>query len=392
MVTLIIVESPAKCSKIEKYLGSQYRCKASFGHIRDIRDGLKGIDVKNNFAPTFRLLSNKMRYIDALRREIGRCSEVVLATDDDREGEAIAWHICQAFHLPVETTKRIIFHEITKPALQKAIKNPQLVDMKKVHSQQARQILDLLVGFRITPILWRNISMKTGLSAGRCQTPALRLVYENQKSIDESPGKQVYDTTFYMQCLPDVGFILNYKYKNRKGMEKFLKESVDFKHKYKYKDMGKQTSKPPSPLTTSLLQQKASSELHFSPKMTMRLAQKLYEGGYITYMRTDSKTYSAVFIDTAKEFITQRYGDAYINASIKKLSLRKTKGLAQEAHEAIRPTSISRSNYPTDPREKKLYMFIWRTTIESCMASAIYFSLQGLITAPQKRNILIAVN
>ena len=193
---LLIVESPAKCNKIEKFLGSGYKCTASFGHIRDIKNGLKGINKNKHFSPTFALLSSKTKYIKKLKREIERAQEVILATDDDREGEAIAWHICKVFHLSVMTTKRIIFHEITKTALIKAVNSPTYLDMDKVYAQQARQILDLIVGFRLSPLLWNHIShtTKNVLSAGRCQTPALRVIYDNQKDIDRSPGVAKYDT------------------------------------------------------------------------------------------------------------------------------------------------------------------------------------------------------
>ena len=196
--TLVIVESPAKCQKIEKYLGPGYKCVASYGHIRQL-DGLKSIDIENNFTPNFICIDGKMKQISKIRSEIKKSDKVVLATDDDREGEAIAWHICQTFDLPIATTQRIIFHEVTKPALQKSIQTPGLLDMNKVNAQLSRQILDLLVGYKISPILWQCISRKSkkGLSAGRCQTPALRLIYDNQKEIDQSPGKKVYNTTGY---------------------------------------------------------------------------------------------------------------------------------------------------------------------------------------------------
>ena len=197
---VVIVESPAKCKKIEGFLGPGYKCVASFGHIRGIKDGLKGIAINNDFAPTFKLLSEKNKYIGNLRRTLRGAAEVVLATDDDREGEAIAWHICEVFNLPIATTKRIIFHEITSAAIKQAVASPTRLDMDKVHAQQARQVLDLLVGFRLSPMLWRHISYSTKnvLSAGRCQTPALRLIYDNQQAINQAPGKK-YDTTGNLQ-------------------------------------------------------------------------------------------------------------------------------------------------------------------------------------------------
>ena len=200
-----------------------YKCIASFGHIRDLADGLKGIDIQNNFKPTFRLLPGKSKYIKPLRAAIKKADEVILATDDDREGEAIAWHICKAFNLPVSTTPRIIFHEITKSAIKKAINNPTVVDMNKVNAQQARQILDCLVGFTISPILWANISRKSGLSAGRCQTPALRLIYDNQQEINNAPGRIAYDTTGYFTD-KNLDFKLNHHHENEVVMGDFLEK------------------------------------------------------------------------------------------------------------------------------------------------------------------------
>ena len=197
--TVVIVESPAKCKKIESFLGPGYKCIASFGHLRGFGNGLKCIDIENNFRPSYQVLDGKDRYVKPLRQAITNSDEVILATDDDREGEAIAWHICDEFDLPVSTTKRIIFHEITKTAIVDAVRNPTVVNMDMVHAQQARQILDLIVGYKLSPLLWNNISRKskTGLSAGRCQTPALRLVYENYNEIKASPGTKVYNTVGY---------------------------------------------------------------------------------------------------------------------------------------------------------------------------------------------------
>ena len=345
MTKLVIVESPAKCKKIESYLGTGYKCIASFGHIRDIKDGLKGIDVQNNFKPTFRLLPTKSKFIKPLRAAINKAKEVILATDDDREGEAIAWHICKAFNLPVSTTPRIIFHEITKSAIKKAVQNPTVVDMNKVNAQQARQILDCLVGFTISPILWANISRKSGLSAGRCQTPALRLIYDNQQEINNAPGRIAYDTNGYF-TKNNLEFKLNHHHNNEVEMGDFLESSADFKHIFTCSKPVAKKRQPPLPFTTSALQQKASNILHFSPKRTMTTAQKLYEQGYITYMRTDSRTYSKEFVAKAKTFIQEKWSEKYVNKNIFTLSQRKTSKKkkddnAQEAHEAIRPTDIN---------------------------------------------------
>ena len=388
MVKLVIVESPAKCGKIEKFLGAGYKCCASFGHIRDINNGLKGINITDNFSPSFRLLPNKMKYITRLRREIQKATEVILATDDDREGEAIAWHICQVFNLPISTTPRIIFHEITKKGITRAITNPTTLDMDKVNAQQARQILDLIVGFRLSPLLWKHVShtAKSVLSAGRCQTPALRLIYDNQQAINKSPGAKKYDTVGVFTD-KKLEFTLNHNYDDREKMEEFLENSVNFDHIYQLVDPKTVVKKQPRPFTTSALQQKASNELHFSPKRTMSVAQKLYEGGFITYMRTDSRTYSSDFIKSAVGYIGDNYGKDYVLKGVHSLSLRKGKANAQEAHEAIRPTQVSRKKLASCNVSggKQLYKLIWENTVESCMEPAIYFSLRAKITAPDER-------
>jgi len=390
MTKLVIVESPAKCRKIESYLGTGYKCIASFGHIRDIKDGLKGIDVQNNFKPTFRLLPTKSKFIKPLRAAINKAKEVILATDDDREGEAIAWHICKAFNLPVSTTPRIIFHEITKSAIKKAVANPTVVDMNKVNAQQARQILDCLVGFTISPILWANISRKSGLSAGRCQTPALRLIYDNQQEINNAPGRIAYDTTGYFTD-KNLEFKLNHHHNNEVEMGDFLESSVEFQHVFTCTKPVAKKRQPPLPFTTSALQQKASNILHFSPKRTMTTAQKLYEQGFITYMRTDSRTYSKEFIAKAKGFIEGKWSAQYVNKNIFALSQRKStkkkkNDNAQEAHEAIRPTDIKRQKLASniDPGQQRLYDLIWTNTVESCMAPAEYNLITAKITAPDK--------
>ena len=392
MTILVIVESPAKCKKIEKFLGPGYKCAASFGHICDLDGGLKAIDTANHFKPTFRTLPKKAKYIKNLRSLIKKSKEIILATDDDREGEAIAWHLCQVFKLPINTTKRIIFHEITKTAIQRAIKHPTHIDMDKVRAQQARQILDIIVGFTISPILWKHISRnsKAGLSAGRCQTPALRLIYDNQKTIDESPGKKAYETTAYF-TKKNLDFKLNHNYLDEDTMGIFLEKSVDFDHIYNVSQPKTVNKRQPMPFTTSTLQQKSSNELHYSPKQTMSLAQKLYENGYITYMRTDSKQYSKDFISKASAYIKKTYGNNYILSTINHLAIgKKTKkkdNNAQEAHEAIRPTDIERNQLPStiDNRARRLYHLILRNTLESCMAPATYLTISATITAPEER-------
>ena len=399
---LVIVESPAKCKKIEGYLGDGYKCIASYGHIQGLdRDlGLGCINIQNHFAAIYCHLPEKQQQIQRLINECGRADEVILATDDDREGEAIAWHICKVCGLSIDTTKRILFHEITKPAIQQAIQNPTFININTINAQQSRQILDFIVGFTISPILWEHISRhsKEGLSAGRCQTPALRLVYDNQKNIDNAPGKKVYNTTGYF-LKPNLPFTLDFHYAIENDMETFLEESVNYTHLFKCGKDRQVTKNPPSPFTTSVLQQTASSTLHISPKDTMNICQKLYEGGYITYMRTDSKTLSKEFLEKIEPVIKEKYGNEYVRENLQSLSERvqekpkkgkkkkkeEEKENIQEAHEAIRPTDINRETVPETmhPRERKMYALIWRTTMEACMSPAQYLSITATISAYQ---------
>ncbi len=399
--SLVIVESPAKCGKIEGFLGAGFKCIATFGHFKQLSD-LKCIDVNNNFTPHFQEISTKSSQIFKLDKAIKESDEIYLATDDDREGEAIAWHVCVHFNLPIATTKRIIFHEITKPAIVSAVNSPTIVNMDIVHAQQGRQVLDLIVGFKLSPLLWENISRKskTGLSAGRCQTPALRIIYDNEKEIEQSPGKKVYNTTGIFTS-KNIPFVLQKHHDSEEKMDEFLTESVSLKHIYDYTKPKSVTKNPPTPFTTSTIQQTASNEMHISPKETMTILQKLYEGGYITYMRTDSTTYSEEFLKTAKPYITNKWGEKYLHEEVDKLALRGNDGAkkskkkkdkekkddnAQEAHEAIRPTKIevTQVNDSMTPKEKKMYILIWRNTVESCMSPAKYSSVTAKITAPEE--------
>ncbi|MAW08585.1 MAG: hypothetical protein CME61_09950 [Halobacteriovoraceae bacterium] len=387
---LVIVESPAKCQKIEKLLGSGYRCVASFGHIRELK-GIDAIDVAGDFTPTFTPMASKMKQISHIRQLMHSASEVIIASDDDREGEAIGWHICEVLKIPVSSTKRIVFHEITGTALRRAVESARVIDMNIVRAQQARQILDMLVGFMISPILWDKISYKTvgSLSAGRCQTPALRLVYDNQKEIDASPGRKVYKTTGYFTNMT-IPFVLNFNHTSEDTMVQFLEETVVYKHIYSCSKPRKVIKQPPQPFTTSTLQQAASNELKLSPKKTMDLCQKLYESGLITYMRTDSKTYSMEFIASAKKRVEDKFGPDHVRDDLDSLSERdKGEGTkneggnpeAQEAHEAIRPTDITVERAPDGP-EARLYRLIWRNTLESCMGPALFESVTAKLTAP----------
>uniref|UniRef100_A0A6C0IW76 DNA topoisomerase n=1 Tax=viral metagenome TaxID=1070528 RepID=A0A6C0IW76_9ZZZZ len=414
MVILVIVESPSKCKKIEEYLGPGYKVMASFGHLR-ILDGLESIDINNQFRPKYTLAKEtiKLKQIEKLRTEINNASDVILACDDDREGESICWHICDLFDLSVSSTKRIIFHEITETAIKKAIYNPTKINMDLVHAQQARQILDLLVGFTITPILWGCISKKHdgSLSAGRCQTPALRLIYENYLDIQKNiAGKEVYNVTGYFTNL-NLLFELNTQFTCKQDTQDFLNKCINYLFKYEVSLPKKTIRKSPEPLTTSNLQQLANNEIHMSPKETMKYAQELYEAGYITYMRTDTKKYSIEFINLAKEYIKIMYGEQYISQTIDLLALnsqqqiqtqiqtqilknndKKTKSTNNanantklEPHEAIRPVKINQltiTDETISQKAKKLYELIWKRTLESCMPSAQYNVISAKMNAP----------
>ena len=394
--SLVIVESPAKCKKIEEYLGPGYKCIASFGHLREL-PSLKNIDINNQFTPTYTISDNalKKKQIELIRKEIKKADEVILASDSDREGEAIGYAIIELFNLPL-TTKRIVFNEITEKALQEAIKNPTIIDMDMVHAQQARQILDLLVGFKVTPTLWKciaNPSKDNALSAGRCQTPALRLIYDNEQEIREAKEKKVYNTTGYFTNL-NLPFDLSKEYESEDAMTDFLHGSSSFQHIYTCSEPKKIFKAPPEPFTTSRIQQVASNELHYSPKETMAICQKLYEAGYITYMRTDSKTYSGGFLSQVSQYIMTNYanGDKYIGAIFdttnatpygNKNSPKDKKMVTQDAHEAIRPTNILNRELPAnvDSKEKRMYKLIWENTLESCMSDASFYQITSSISA-----------
>jgi len=405
--SLVIVESPAKCKKIEEYLGPGYKCVATYGHLRTIIN-LKNIDIEDNFKPTYTIIDDfiKKRQIEFLRKEIRNADDIMLASDMDREGEMISFALIELFKLPL-TTKRITFNEITESALRYAVQNPRMIDMNLVQAQQARQILDILVGFKVSPVLWKLVATPKGkenaLSAGRCQTPALKLVYENQQEINKSVERKVYNTTGYFTN-SNLPFELNKQIEDEDSLVDFLDESVDFSHIYTCSQPAKVFKQHPEPFTTSRIQQVASNELHYSPKETMRICQLLYEGGYITYMRTDSKVYSADFINLASEYITTTYSAQYFNNQLltsndtsntvikpKKGKKTKKENFAQEAHEAIRPTNIYLRELPEEmdisnatfgSKERRMYKLIWTNTLESCMVPASYFSVTANISAP----------
>ena len=382
----VIVESPAKCKKIESYLGNGYKCIASYGHLRE----LKSLQQLEDMEPKYSIINEeiKLKHIEKMRVEISKSTEVILATDDDREGEAIAWHICQLFDLPVENTKRIIFHEITETALKNSLTNPRMININLVKAQQCRQILDLLVGFQITPIIWNYICKNhcNSLSAGRCQTPTLKLVYDNYLEIKNQKSELTYHIIGYFtsQIIP---FDLKKIFEKEDDVVDFLENSLNHDHVFSVSEPEKIFINPPEPLITSSLQQLASNELHLSPKETMKYAQQLYENGYITYMRTDSKIYAEEFIQHSKEFILREYNDIkYFHEKVDKEKTKSANANAktQDAHEAIRPVSLfvkfTDLSDKIDSKAVKLYNLIWKRTLESCMSPAVAYQIYATIT------------
>ncbi len=369
MENLVIVESPAKAGTIQKFLDKDFTVKSSFGHIRDLKDNSLSIDVENGFKPEYVVPEGKKKVVSDLKKAAKAANTVWLASDEDREGEAISWHLSEALGLDKNKTKRIVFHEITKSAIQNAIKNPRDIDMSLVDAQQARRVLDRLVGFELSPVLWRKIQPK--LSAGRVQSVALRLVVDREREIESFQKEPYYkvDAIFHPYGTDSgvtVKATLNKKFPDLDSARDFLEKCKDATFticKIEQKDA---VRTPASPFTTSLLQQEAARKLRLSVSQTMSIAQKLYEAGHITYMRTDSTNLSSLALNTAKAFIINNFGEEYHKARQYKV---KTKG-AQEAHEAIRPTYIEDTSIKGTPDEQRLYELIWRRTVASQMADA----------------------
>jgi len=384
---LIIVESPSKCKKIEGFLGPNYQCIASKGHLREI-EGLKSIDTKGDFTISFTPINNKKTHIEFMRTVISRFSHenILLATDDDREGEAIAWHICDIFGLPIERTPRILFHEITRPALLAAVAAPIQLRMNIVKAQRARQILDMLVGFKISPFLWKYLynNKSASLSAGRCQTPALRLIYDNQQKINQKTSEIKYTTTGYFFSQHIAFQLTQSDFVHTDEVVSFLELSKTFQHRICVGSPKESTKSAPKPLNTSRLLQMASNTLHLSPKQTMMYCQILYQDGHITYMRTDSMIYSKEFVELAFHHIEKTWGSPYCHKNREKIENPKK----DNPHEAIRITHIELTSvsYPKEPKIEALYRLIWRNTLESCMADAKYTCTTISISAPLERN------
>lgn len=368
---LVIVESPAKAKTIEKILGKDFEVRSCFGHIRDLEKDDMGIDIENNFKPKYVIPEDKEKVVKELKKLAKDTDEVWLATDEDREGEAISWHLCEVLNLDPLTTKRIVFHEITKPAIENAVQHPRKLDMDRVNAQQARRILDRIVGFEISPVLWRKMSMRNSLSAGRVQSVAVRLIVEREREINHFQSVSTFKVEAYFTGKDINGKSISFKadgpgkFKTAEDAEKFLQQCVAAA--YTVKDITVKPGKksPAAPFTTSTLQQEASRKLGYSVSKTMLLAQKLYESGNITYMRTDSVNLSDTAIGEIEKAIKGSFGDKYHQHR----KFKNKNESAQEAHEAIRPTYMENTTVD-DSDTRKLYELIWKRTIASQMADA----------------------
>lgn len=367
---LLIVESPAKAKTIEAILGKDFEVKSCFGHIRDLEKNDMGIDIHNNFQPKYIIPAEKDKVVKDLRSIAKKAEEVWLASDEDREGESISWHLAEVLNLDPKTTKRIVFHEITRPAIEKAVKNPRTINMNLVNAQQARRVLDRIVGFELSPVLWRKIGMKGGLSAGRVQSVAVKLIVEKEREINQFKPVSNFKIEALLAATDLHHKTVHFKAEGRKysketEAEIFLQSCSGAK--YVVKDIqvkpGKRT--PAAPFTTSTLQQEASRKLGYGVSKTMLLAQKLYESGKITYMRTDSVNLGETAMEGIKKEIRKNFGDQYLHTR----KYKNKNESAQEAHEAIRPTYMENRSV-SDPELNRLYELIWKRTIASQMSDA----------------------
>ena len=367
MKNLVIVESPAKAKTIEKFLGKDYTVKSSYGHIRDLAKKEMSIDVESDYEPQYQISDDKRALVSELQKAVKSADKVWLASDEDREGEAIAWHLQETLKLKPETTQRIVFNEITKTAILHAIENPRQIDMNLVDAQQARRVLDRLVGYEISPILWSKI--KPALSAGRVQSVAVRLIVEREEEIKNFESKPYFRVVAQFRPVDGTKALnaeLNRHFDTEAEAEAFLKSIVGANFKISKIETKPARRTPAPPFTTSTLQQEASRKLGFSVARTMQVAQQLYESGYITYMRTDSVNLSDLALDMAKKEISAQYGAEYVKT---RRYQTKTKG-AQEAHEAIRPTDMTAQTINTESAQRRLYELIWKRTVASQMADA----------------------
>ena len=367
---LVIVESPAKAKTIEKFLGKDFRVVSSFGHIRDLAKKNLGIDIENNFSPTYEIPKDKTKIVSELRKVAADSKNIWIASDEDREGEAIAWHLVNVLNLDLSSTKRIVFHEITKEAIAAAIQNPRQVDMNLVNSQQARRILDRLVGFEISPVLWKKV--QPSLSAGRVQSVAVRLIVEREREIISFETESSFRITAIFEISSEgsdnaiIKAEASKRFSDMKEAQKFIELCRDSSYSVGNVTIKPGTRSPAPPFTTSTLQQEAYRKLGFSVAQTMAVAQKLYEAGRITYMRTDSTNLSKLALVKSREMIVSEFGEKYSKTRQFKT---KSKG-AQEAHEAIRPAYLDHPTTTGTLNEKKLYELIWKRTVASQMADA----------------------
>jgi DNA topoisomerase-1 len=384
---LVIVESPTKAKTLSRFLGKDYEIKSSFGHIRDLpkKGGGIGVDVKKGFTPTYEVSPDKLDVVKDLKKA-AKSKTVWLASDEDREGEAIAWHIAYVLGLDPKKTKRIVFHEITEHAILAAIEKPRTIDMKLVDAQQARRILDRLVGYELSPVLWKKV--RAGLSAGRVQSVAVRLIVEREREIkDHKPESSFKLTAIFKAGKTELEAELTTKLANKEKAKDFIHDAN--KAKYKILSIEQKPGKrnPGAPFTTSTLQQEAARKLGYSVRQTMTLAQRLYEHGHITYMRTDSVNLSNLAIEASKKFIKEKYGEKYLET---RQFQTKSKG-AQEAHEAIRPTRVGDLSAGADAQQKKLYELIWKRTVASQMSAASIEKTEVLIGMSNRKEQLLAV-
>lgn len=362
---LVIVESPAKAKTIEKYLGKDYTVKSCFGHIRDLPKGDEAIDIDKGYLPKYVVADDKKKVVSELKKLAKKAEVVWLASDEDREGEAISWHLAEVLDLNPDNTKRIVFHEITKKAILSAIENPRIINQDLVNAQQARRVLDRLVGFKLSPVLWRKV--KPSLSAGRVQSVAVRLIVEREKKIKAHVATSAFKVDAeFLTSSNKLPAKLTKDIDGEKEANEFLQDCADASFNVAKVTVAPGKRNPASPFTTSTLQQEASRKLGYSVARTMTLAQRLYENGHITYMRTDSVNLSDFALNSAKENIVKKYGEEYSNT---RKYTTKSSG-AQEAHEAIRPTDFGVKFAGADDSQKKLYQLIWRRSIASQMSSA----------------------
>ena len=363
---LVIVESPAKAKTIEKYLGADFKVVSSYGHISDLPDKELGVDVKRNFLPKYTVSSDKKKLVSELKTLAKKSNTVWLASDEDREGEAIAWHLSNVLELQKENTKRIVFNEITKTAIQHAIEHPRQIDQNLVDAQQARRVLDRLVGYELSPILWRKV--QGGLSAGRVQSVTLRLVVEREREIENFVPKEIFKVQANFTTVKGSSFSaeLSKTFSSEQKALSFLNQNIEVQFHIDSIEKKPATKSPAAPFTTSTLQQEASRKLGFSVSRTMQNAQRLYEAGLITYMRTDSVNLSKQALGQAASVIESNFGKQYVRTH---LYVTKKKG-AQEAHEAIRPTDLTRMEANVEYDQKRLYDLIWKRTLASQMSLA----------------------